>query len=543
MKALFWKVSLVTFTTLVIACGNSKKSQSTTTSTSDSSSVSKTASPTARGGNAPAFRHIPADTPFVFASLDTRSGFVSMMARFLTPIIDVVISEELKSANPSQKRVLLSLKKLMNHDALTTIGLSTSPHFAMYMVDATLVLRVDLNDGDKLRTFVVDLAKEHGDSIPFAERNGWHYIEAPKDEHHFVAAIGAKELIIAAAPRDKSQPMLGQLLDGVMPQKSVADTPLLDDLHGRYGGHTIGYLDSEKVFERLWDSESQSNPICKKELQRMISWVPRVVWSMQENTRNHFAFHMAFEMRPDVNKSLSSVFVSVPAYSLLQTETDSMIMGLGLNTQGLTNWLREAGRTLDDAPFQCSDLTAINDLSRQTVLLNMLPPIWTDLSGFVLSLEDVDPEDPASLKGIATVATRNPQALLSLITQTLPGVSAPKINTDGRPVEFDGDALGLEGSLSLAMGPGALGIAIGQRTDFLSELVLSPPETSAPFLTITYDYSRWRHLVDEEEEIDKDVEPELRGVLRNTLNMLGVVAFEMQMTPHGIHTISRMQLR
>lgn len=530
------------------SCGSPSKSTDSKNKVAQAGAQSQSAGP--RTGLSEDFRAIPADSMFVFASLDSRAGLVPALVRFIKPILNASLAKELALADKENAKNLEIFSKLLSTEGLADSGIDPTPHFAMYTIDSAFVARVEIVDGVALKNFVIRSAKEVGESVSFTSKGNWEYWEYQEDDTYTVVAIGAHQVMVGVMrPSDRDR-VLPMLIGDKLPERSIVDSGTLNAFAGRYPGQAIGYVNNLEVFDLLASTKvSQKSSIadmsgdCLSEIQSLVGVAPHLVFSFEQSSQDQFVFHMAVELRKDIARELKNVVAPVPAYTLVTKGGTAMTMGLGVKVEKAMLWIRKIANRIDKAPYRCAKLTDLNNMSASLGVLNMIPPVIGEISGFVVSLEEMKMDDPGTIVAMAAIESWNPKALLDLAKSSVPFPAIANLSLDenGTAVEISGEDFGIPQRVFLAMGPRMLGIGVGEVSTELTTLVRSEVNSRGPFLAMDYDYSKWDHLVEDDE--DDDLGPEIQEAVKKTLKSLGPVGFSISATKFGIHSMSTVELK
>ncbi|MBL4636371.1 MAG: hypothetical protein JKY56_21095 [Kofleriaceae bacterium] len=529
-----------------ISCGGPSKTTNGGTEANGVQSGAK--AKRVRNGLSDDFRSIPADSVFVFASLDSRAGIIPALVRFVKPIVATAFKERLTDSGKADAREMAILAKLTTPEGLDQIGIDPRPNFAMYMIGRAGVLRVEIKDGAALEKFILDSADD-GAGVSFKKRGDWRYWQGETDDGLVVVAIQNRELLIGIMKSQDAGRVLPMLLDGVLPQRSIVDTGVLDTLSKRYPGQALAYIDTVALFDMMAkedESVRAMSPTCITEIRSVVGIVPKLVFSFEQSSQDEYVFHTAVELRKDIARDLSNVVAPIPAYDIVTRSGSSMTLGLGLKVEKAILWMQNVATGIEQQPYQCEELADFNSVLSVLPKLSLIPPVVNELTGFVISLEHMEPDDPGSIIAVGAVQSWNPNALLNFIKGSLPfpAIANIELSDDGAIVEIAAGELGIPQQVYLAMGGRMLGFAVGQSDSDLSGIVTSPASSHGPFLAIHYDYSQWSHLVDDDDDDDDDdMSPAMQAVVKKALNSLGPVGFSVFATKFGIHSKTTIELK
>jgi len=502
-----------------------------------------------RTGLSADFRVIPADSPYVFVSLDPRAGLIPGLVRFALPLLKTAIKEQWADADTDTQRRLRIFSELIGPGGLEKIGIDSTPNFAIYGIRSAFVARIELSDGVALEAYIKKTENENGGSIVFNAEGKWRTWQSQIEGKAFLVAIRETELVFSVMNLSDKDKVLPMLVGEVLPKRSIVDTGILKELSARYPGQSIGYLDNEQLFLRLADGAfdtpiAEMSKICLQETRSFFGIVPRVVMSIEKPGQDEFTYHMGVELRKDIARQFRKTVGPIPAYRVVTQDKSSMSLGLGLKIDKVITWWRKIAHDLGQSPYQCKDFEELNEISASAGPLNLISSLVGEITGVVISIVEMkSAENMESIVAIAAVESWNPRALMEFILGVIPvpGFSSQSIQDDGVAVELPLAGMGIPQGMYLAMGPRMLGVGVGESGWILSELVTAEVATGGAFFAMHYDYSKWQHLVDVDE--DEDMSPAMRATVNSFLASLRPISFSLDATKFGVHMMTSFELK
>lgn len=503
------------------------------------------------------FKKIPADSPFVYASYEPWDDvFLAKLADMFAPAMKMAMAEAERENDPQAREFLREYGDILSLEGMKKIGIDVTPRMAAYMVGASLVLRVELSDGDALNAFVDSLIKKYAanEGIESKTLGSFRYWESPPDDMAFVIGIGKSELVVGMMPPSLRAGLLPEILGDKMPAKSIVETGALKDVVARYGGaQGVGYLDSHALLGLLtappkemkgteMDLSTMSS-VCQSELASLAGIMPKIVFGYDALNQNEISMFYAVELRKDIAKKISDIARPVPGHAQLAKKPGVMSFGVGFDVTAFMSWSQEVSAAISADPYRCEEFAELNEIvGPLSEAANMGLPMLGDVSGFVMSLDEFDLLDPTKASGVVAVQSKEPGPLLALLGNFLPPLRGLKLEVGAAPVQVDlGQELGIPLEVYVARGKTMLGFSAGANSaGRLKELVAEAPTKDGPFFSMVYDYSMFASFFDERMQ---EQDPEDAKALASLLSAFGLLSFEATAHPVGIQARYSFKLR
>jgi hypothetical protein len=493
--------------------------------------------------------HVPAESPYLLASLDPLServrGLMWADSEYLVRVrsaLETVRSTDPDKRQPWMRAVLAIAEELRGKEDGSWwrhLGFAPSGRFVVYGLSVWPVIRIEVADPTRLRG-VIDRALSAGGIKPRqAELGGHRYWTGELPDISFVAAVLEHEVVLALLPSGALQAALPLVLGIQRPPRSLATTSKVAELLGRHRllGHIIGYFDTRNMVD-IATSETPSEldapfraatgPIpagCRSDLDRLVAVMPRMVFGHRKIDETGFAGTAVIETAPDVVGELSKLRTVVPEASAASSRS-LMSLGVAINPDELLGWLRSVTGRLAGRPFTCPWLAPINaaaaELARE--LPGAIPPMLKGVRGFSMVVDDATAE-PLRIDGHLIVAGERIADTLSSFISQLPWLAAIPLKPGGQPVAIPTQQLGLPiPSAHVAITSDRVVVATGAASaQRVTAHLATPAPRSSPLLVISFDGVRLQELLASVGEADGDF-----------LASLGQMSFSLDVASAGL---------
>ena len=191
----------------------------------------------------PLLAHVPADTAYVFAALEsTPEEIIDVYLDRFQPVLDVMAGEisefqadyaagEYESNQMAQlaTAVLDELGRELNSENLAKLGISMQSHHVTYGMGVFPVIRLGLSDSQALRDAIGRIEAKMGYEMPEKNLNGTSYWSVSEDDMPVgvYIAILEQQLAVTAFPSSAEDQLLAAFLGQEMPQQSLDSTNAL----------------------------------------------------------------------------------------------------------------------------------------------------------------------------------------------------------------------------------------------------------------------------------------------------------------------------
>lgn len=476
--------------------------------------------------------HVPADSPYLFASLEPLNENVrrymwaaSDSRRRLRSAIDLARGIEPAQRAPWMRLMLAVADELEGKGSGSwwqDLGFDPSARFAVYGLSVWPVARIEVANPTRLRG-VIDRALAAGGVQPQqGELGGHRYWIGGSSDVSFVGAVLEREAVVAVLPTRALQSALPFVLGTQRPPHNLATASKVPELLARHRllGVLLGYLDlrnavdivtSERPSELDAPLHAATGPIppaCRSDLDRLVTVAPRMVFGYRKLDEAGFAGVAVIETAPSVVSGLSKLHAAVPEVSAASGGRPLVSLGVAINPDELLGWLRGVTRQIADRPFTCPWLAPINEAGAELAreLPGAIPPMLQGVRGFAMVVDDATVE-PLSVDGHLIVAGERIADTLTSFVSQLPWLAGIPLKRDGQPVAIPTQQLGLPiPSAHFAMASDRVVVATGTTSaQRVTAHLTTPAPRSSPLLVMSVDGPRMEKLWSSLGQQDSDV--------------------------------------
>lgn len=491
-------------------------------------------------------RYVPADTPFVFANVESIPEPVAR--RWLQQVdpqlaqwrrqIGVLLARA--EASPARQpddveadggesepdaeflspRAAAWLRALDAELAQATdaaalqkrFGFDSRAKMAVYGIGLAPVARLTLADP---AAFLAAIARiEHGAGEAFTALAvdgvdaGWR-IDLPDSPIQGVVAVIGNHLVLTAAPLDDAaatRVMLG--LD--RPARSLADSGDLQALN-RAEGFTAfgsGYLDSsrllaqfrapatalERAFLQPLDIEKPALPAeCEADTALIAQSFPRLVGGYTRLDDRHMDGVARMLTSAPIAEDLMSLRAPLPG--LAASDQALVTFGVGFKLSALAPLGRKLAAAVAAEPWTCPALSGLNDAVatlREGLANPALAMAGPMANSVLLALDefevDIEQAKFEKLSGRLVLGADNPAVLIGALAMVAPQVAALNLKPGEPPQRLQLDLLKtvIDAPLHAAMGEHALALAIGDGAEASLPAYLKTDAAEQPLLHVAY---------------------------------------------------------
>ncbi|MEM1411232.1 MAG: hypothetical protein AAGH19_02660 [Pseudomonadota bacterium] len=568
MKRLPLGIALGTGALLLTACG-----QTDTGADGDANSL---------------LRYIPADTPFVMASiepipqqlndvyLERAEPFIAQMEATLSGLRDDLANDADGSENPEAAAVadavLAEFDGNLNREGLESLGIALEQVGAIYGHGLFPVMRMGLGDPALVQAMIDRVQAKAGVSIPVNNFQGKDYWRAGGNDEPMALYVAMLEDHIAftSGPVSLEAEFLPALLGLELPERSIADSGALTALNEEkgYGPYGSGYIKLDRVADELFDADSLTvrwmtdmgtydlaaiDPACAQEARLVTAFVPRLVAGVTELTEDRFGMRYQVETNAWLGGQLERLVGEVPP---APSDSDRMLsLSLNLQMGRVTTFLRDSANGMVAQPFQCPQLNRLNaQLQQMAGMVNQpMPPFIGNLNGLRVELSELDPANPSpdTVKGRIALEMESPQMVIGMASMMIPGFEELNIEPGADPVAVPQELMTIqtpELEAHAVMSNDAIGISLGQgEKDQLRAFLDASGDADGVFLSVDYDAALLARLQRENLPDAADASPidaaamaEMNALSESYENLLGRTRFDLSLSEQGL-TIDNVQ--
>jgi hypothetical protein len=474
----------------------------------------------------PLLAHVPADTSYVFASLEPVPKEITdvYVARF-QPVLDVMSKHVSKFKadyaagefeNDQMARlasaILDELGGEVSAESLENLGISLQTNSAFYASGGVFpVMRISLADTGKLREAIARVETKMGFTLPEKDLNGtsyWHVAESGMPVGVYIAILD-QHLAMSVFPVSAEDKLLPAFLGQDMPVDSMAATNALAIMNSEkgYTGYGSGIVNLQKLANEMLDENSATHaylgpelsmhmqsfdPVCVAEIKSMIDKAPRMTMGTTRMSANEIG--MRYEL--EIENSLASGLLGLVSDTPAALEGNQLVSAsLAVKVGKLRNFLLEKATAVAAAPYQCEQFEKFNQSAEEMVAqLNIpMPPMVNNLMGVRVSMDEFDPKaDIVKGKGLVALHVDKPEMFVGMASMMVPGFDALDLANQTQPVRIPESILRMEGLEVFAlMGDSAIGASVGEENagDLEAFMNLSQPNNGT-FLSVSYDMAK-----------------------------------------------------
>lgn len=466
-----------------------------------------------------AYRFIPADTPYLYASQSLPNVQRGTASDLWTIAVNEFKSSLAKGGagapSPGVQAMLSLLAEVeadTAHSWTAHFGLADNFHYVLYGLSAWPVVRVELRDPARMRGVLDRLWAAAGVHVQPTRSGTATYWSFTRHDDAVFVIVTDRELIAAVVSGPLAAQALPYLLGTKLPDASLAQavpTPELARLR-RNGKHGEGFIDLRRIADIVLGRAAGLNatlrgsatmdltPACLAEVDRLVGFMPRLLWSVSRFDDQGTTWRMIAEIPPAQRSSLRALRTSFGGIELAEVAQSAIALGGAVDLDGLLGWAHDGVSALRAAPFQCKPLLPLNAAvaALDRGLGSPLPGMLRGLRGGLIALDGASPAT-AHYEGVALLDGAHLGELATFIT-ALPGHPLGKLTDDGKPIALPLHQLGLpiQTPGHLAVNPTRAALVLGPDSETRAELLLHTTAAAAPPLAfIRYDLPRFRAMM------------------------------------------------
>ena len=508
-------------------------------------------------------KYVPADTPYVFVSLeplpdDIMDELEPMIDRVLVSYRSVLeevivakeaeLTEEQRTSEDTQKvkAVVEGLSTLLSVEGMREAGIARDSLMAFYGNGLLPVMRIELSDGALFETAIARLEQQGGDQMLVADFEGQSYRYFDAEELRMLIAVVEDQAVFAMVPAAFDDAQTGRALGLTLPDSSIADSSVLQDIISKYDytNHVVGFVDVAAIAERfvgepsgldvdlmalLEVDDTELSNVCKEEIRDVAGVVPRMVAGYTAISAKRFDSSVVFELRDDIATGLQALPAVVPG--LGGDHGGLMSFGMSLDVKEARSFMEARLDAMEADPFECEHFADLQGgVAQARESLNQpLPPMVYDFKGFVAIIDEIEGLDvasqtpPTSVDGSFLLAMDNAQGLVAMGAMFSPELAALNLQPGGDPVALDLPQLQAMGiSAFAALTDSAVAVSVGEESESEVQGMLNAEgSTPAPFVSFSIDAARYYSFMGEAigagEAVEDSPTPEMKAALQNMM--------------------------
>lgn len=554
----------------IAACGKSEESAPTS----------------ALSSNDTILRYIPADTPYVLASVEPLPDELldkiepkidEVLQAYQVVLREVVAAKqrELPEAEQNSEQaqrvgaVIDELTSMLSLEELRGAGLGRDGTGAFYGNGLLPVIRFDLTDGALFDAAISRIEDKAGQKLPVATLEGGGYRYVDLGELRVIIAILEKQAILTVVPSGFTDEQTAEALGLTPPESSIADSGLLEEIARKYGftAHYAGFFDTQKIASTFIDPQTGVNASllammgpeapsisdeCKAEIRTVAGVVPRMVMGYTSVDANRMDSKFVIEVRDDLAAGLATLTSEVPG--LGGDPGGLMSFGMSLDVEAARKFIEARVAALEADPFECEYFAELQAgvAGAKAGLQQPLPPIAYDFKGFLAIVENIEGLDvasqtpPTAIEGRFMVAMDNAPTLVGMGAMFSPELAQLNLQPDGQPVALELPQLQAMGiTAHAALTEDAVAIAVGEDSAAdLTAMLGAETADVAPFMSFSMDAGRYYAFLgeaiaaSEAGEDENAPSPEMQAALQDIMIAVGSLydrmSIDVLLTGEGI---------
>ncbi|MDJ0699831.1 MAG: hypothetical protein QNJ07_08250 [Woeseiaceae bacterium] len=519
---------------------------------------------------------IPADTPYVFVTLESAPD---ELADKIEPHVDtmldaykIIIRDALNSASAEIEEgseemavfekaqpAIEEFMTILSVDGMKSIGIDRESRFAIYGNGLLPVMRISLTDPKLLDAAIARIEEKAGESMAVGEIDGNSYRYFEEEDVKLVVGTFGNYMVVTGMPSSFGDDQLAQLVGIKLPDRNIGDSGELAKIAKEFGytNHMLGLVSSERIAATFLDAPTGLNAallagkfdpstlsdVCREEIREMAGLVPRLVTGYTSLSADRMDASMIMELRSDIASGLAKLPTAVPGLGVDQGGL--FTFGMSLNVKEMRDFYAARLDAIEADPWECeffADLQA-GAVAGRAALNQPVPPMVYDIRGFVAVVNDITGMDianqqpPENIDAGLVLAVENAPALLQLGAMFSPEIASLGLQPDGKAVEFAPQQLGgvVENSF-VALEDNALALSVGEGAEReVTDLLGASSADPAPFMSMAIDAERYYGFIGDAmmlDEGDDELSPEGRAAMRDMLTAFGELYDRLLMDVH-----------
>jgi hypothetical protein len=508
-------------------------------------------------------KYVPADSPYVFASLEPLPDDVmdeiepmldKVLRSYRSVLEEVVVAkqaelteEQLNSEEAQRTKALVEeLSTLMSVQGIRDAGIARDSLMAFYGNGLLPVMRIGLSDSALFEAAIERIEERAGSQMPVAELADQSYRYFDAEEVRIIVAVVEDQAVFALVPSVFDDAQTGRALGMTLPKSSIIEATVLQDIISKYDytNHVVGFVDVAAIAERfvgqpsgldadlmalLEHDNADLSDVCKAEIREVAGVAPRMVIGYTAISPNRFDSNIVFELRDDIAAGLQTLPAVVPG--LGGDSGGLMSFGMSLDVKAARSFIEARLDAMEADPFECEHFADVQGGVAQAreSLQQPLPPMVYDFKGFLAVIDEIEGLDvatqtpPTSVDGSFLLAMDNAQGLVAMGAMFSPELAALNLQPGGDPVALDLPQLQAMGiSAFAALTDSAVAISVGEESESEVQGMLDAEgATPAPFMSFSIDAARYYSFMGEAiaaGEVGEDAPtPEMKDALQNLM--------------------------
>lgn len=497
----------------------------------------------------PLFAHVPADTPYLLAGLDSiPPEFFARMKAVFQPLIGLISRDwqKQRGENPMFDAVMSEMEGKWNEAGIESLGFLAKPRFALYGLGLQpFVMRVAVKDDKAVKATIERIAAKAGKDLPaMASKDGRSYWEHANDDGtKVVIGLADNQAIVAVGKAADVDAKLGLILGSEKPAQSMADAALIKQLMARHGlgGQVIGYADTKQIAGKALEAAGAApSPACTGEIDRLSGKLPRVVFGYGEMSATKVSGAFIVELAPDAVADLRAIRTEVPGLGAALSGTPLFAIAGGADLQKAQQLAVAVAGNLKQLGAACGLGSLVDGADRAAAkMARPLPEPAGRITGGAIVIDDFDmalgkDTMPKKLDGVVLVASPDARALFDKAAELAPALKTLGIAADGKlhdvtsPIPLPFPVAGGVGDRLIALTAG------DPRRAPTEKLLGTRGGGKAPLLAFSYNVARLMDFALQSMKMQTGADGAMLDTWQSLRTLFGHVSAAIDVTDHGL---------
>lgn len=475
-----------------------------------SSSSSSSAPAAAKSGSqSDLLDYIPADTPYVFANLQTMpDDMLDVMWKMADPSMSMyqsMITNALAQGNlpPAAQALLSELDGNMSREGMINLGFAEQGNFAFYGVGVFPVMRMSVDDESKMNAMIDRVMAKAGTEMQKASLGDISYYMGGDSQGSFVLSVNNGQLIASMFPTQAKDALLPTVLGSTKPSENIADSGRIQAANEQLGLLPYGTLlvDTVKLTREVlqnngpgsdvfMDVRTNLDAVCVDEFIEIAGVVPGIVYGFDGITDSSVSQRGVIGIRNDIASSFKDVVRAVPG---MGSDGEGMLsFGMGFDILKMKSFVVSQLEAIQNDPYQCAVLQDMNNSSAEMLaqINQPLPPFIGNIYGMRVDLlkGNFDGPMPTGIEAKMMFGIDNPQSLIMMGSAMMPQLAELQIPANGDPVPLPADMIPMPmDAPHVSMMDHGIAFSVGNGVqDGLKDYLDADLPSPAPFMTMGY---------------------------------------------------------
>jgi len=549
---------------------------------------------TALSSNDTILQYVPADTPYVFANvaplpdelMDKLEPKIERMLQSYQAVLREVVAskqtelaeEERNSEEMQQVSAFVEgLTTLLSVEGMREAGMGRDSTGAIYGNGLLPVVRFELSDGALFDDAMSRLEEQAGHQLSVANIGDHSYRYFDAEKIRIIIAVMNDQAVLTLVPSSFDEAQTSQALGLTLPETSIADSGVLQDIASEYGftDHYVGFFDTTLLVDRflgdatgldadllaLMDHEGpELSDVCRSEIRSIAGIMPRMVLGYTEINMDSIASTVVVEIRDDIAAELQSLTAAVPG--LGGDQGGLMSFGMSIDVMAARAFFESRLDAMETAPLECEHLAELQAgvAGGREALNQPVPPMIYDFKGFLAIIDEIEGLDiatqtpPTSVDGSFLLAMDNVQALVSFGARFSPELAEMNLQPDGEPVALDMPQMQAMGIAAFAaLTENAVAISVGADAEAQLQSMLSADVAdSAPLMSFSMDAARYYGFLgeaitagkqDQENSPSPAMQAAMNEIMQAVADIYDRMSVDVRLTARGVELESSVTLK